>query len=367
MNTVKASARWGGQPLHMNNPVDRTRRPTPLRVVAGFSLLLGGIAAQAAPLPLLQINVSGAEFSEGVYPGVVGTNYFFPNEGFFPGWRGRGISIVRFPMKWERLQPKLGGGLDPTYAALIDKMLVQAAQSGVKVILDVHNYGRYHDQVISQNGAVTVAHYRNLMSHIALRWRGYSALQGYDLMNEPHDEADALWPTVAQTGINTIRLYDKTRPIYVEGRSWSSAQRWPAYNNDLLALKDPSNNLIFSAHQYLDPDGSGNYTNPIGSGWDPNIGVNRVKPFIDWLKANGKKGQIGEFGVPDNDARWLDAATRLLEYLRSECVPLTYWSSGTYWGNYTLAIEPVNGVTRPQWTVLAKYLATPSCEVNGPK
>jgi len=322
---------------------------------------------QAAPsVPLVQINVSGAEFSEGVFPGVEGTNYFFPKEGFFAAWRARGITSVRFPMKWERLQPKLGGGLDPTYAKLVDKMLLQAAQANVKVILDVHNYGRYREKVIGTNG-VTVEHYKNLMSHIAKRWSGYSALGGYDLMNEPHDDSDAIWFEAAQAGIRAVRATDKVRPIYVEGKSWSSAERWPAYNDDLLKLKDPSDNLIFSAHLYIDPDSSGAYRSSIASNWDPDIGVKRAKPFIEWLKRNGRKGHFGEFGIPDNDPRWLDAMERLLKYLHSECVPLTYWSTGPYWGGYSLAIEPTGNTPRPQWTVLSKYLTSPSCTVIGPK
>ncbi|MBD8472836.1 glycoside hydrolase family 5 protein [Pseudomonas sp. CFBP 8770] len=339
-------------------------RPRRALLSVAMALVLGSGAA-FADVPMVQINVSGAEFSENAFPGVEGTHYFFPREGFFANWKRRGIQSVRFPLKWERLQPTLGGAFDPTYAKLIDKMLVQAAQANMQVILDVHNYGRYRGKIIGTR-EVTVAHYKNLMTQMARRWSPYSALAGYDLMNEPHDESDAIWPTAAQAGIDAIRSIDKTRPIYVEGRSWASAERWPHYNDELLKLKDPSNKLIFSAHIYIDPDGSGNYKNRISGKWDPDIGVNRAKPFVEWLKRNGKKGHIGEFGVPDNDPRWLDAAERLHKYLALQCMPLTYWSSGPYWGGYFMAVEPINGKARPQWSVMGRYLKEPKCKAIGP-
>ena len=337
-------------------------------VLTGLSLTIFQgmyVQAQAATLPMVLINVSGAESSEGTFPGKNGTDYFFPSDGYFARWKAKGIRTVRFPVKWERLQPVLGGGLDPTYAGLIDKMLVQANKQGIAVILDVHNYARYRQEVIG-SGKVTVDHYRQLMQRVAERWHYAPALYAYDLMNEPHDEADRLWPQVAQAGIDAIRKVDSKRLIIVEGRDWASAARWPQNNNALLALKDPSNNLVFSAHLYLDGNASGVYKDANNQPFDPDIGVKRAKPFIDWLQKNGKRGQIGEMGFPDNDPRWAEAADRLLKYLQPHCVPVAYWSSGESWGPEPMNLEPINGKDRPQWRVLAKYLDAPQCKDYGP-
>lgn len=337
-------------------------------VLAGLSLtIIQGmcIDAHASPLPMVLINVSGAESSENVFPGQNGTHYFFPSEGYFARWKAKGIRTVRFPVKWERLQPVLGGGLDATYAGLIDKMLVQANQQGIGVILDVHNYARYRQNVIGSR-QVTVDHYRQLMQRSAERWHDAPALYAYDLMNEPHDDSDASWPQAAQAGIDAIRGVDRKRLIIVEGRSWSSAERWPQYNDALLALKDPANNIVFSAHLYMDGNGSGVYKDPKGSPIDPDIGVRRVKPFIEWLQKNDRRGQIGEMGFPDNDPRWNEAADRLLGFLRHHCVPVAYWTSGESWGREPMNLEPVDGHDRPQWAVLAKYLEAPDCSDYGP-
>ncbi len=118
-------------------------------------------------------------------------------------------------------------------------------------------------------------------------------------MNEPHDAVEQ-WPVAAQHGIDAVRDVDRARPILIEGNGWSSSYLWPRYNAKLLGLKDPADNLIYSAHVYFDNDGGGKYLKKDMTDFDPDVGIRRVEPFITWLKQHGKRGHIGEFGVPDN-------------------------------------------------------------------
>jgi endoglucanase len=324
-----------------------------------FSPLLVG-PVQSASLPLVQVNIAGAAFGEQVLPGALGYNYFFPTAEHLEQWRIRHVKVIRFPILWERLQPHLGGDFDPTYAALIDTFLTQVGQKGMSAILDIHNYGAYRGKLLGSS-EVPLTAYHDLWRRIADRWHTRTGLHGYDLMNEPHDGADAGWPAAAQAGIQGIRSVDSTHPIYVEGRAWSSAAQWPTLNDDLLALKDPANRLIFSAHLYLDGNGSGTYQSGPGLLFDPMVGVNRAKPFVEWLKRNGRQGHIGEFGFPGDDPRWAASALLLLNYLKAQCVPVAYWAAGSMWGSYPLSIEPVNGVNRPQWKSLAPFVTAGAC------
>src|SRR5690606_15465982 len=82
----------------------------------------------------------------------------------------------------------------------------------------------------------------------------------------------------------------------------------------------------------------------------------RVFPFVNWLNDNNLKGFVGEYGVPDDDARWLVTLDNLLAYLRANGVNGTYWSAGPWWHSYKLAVEPINGEDRPQMATLEKYL-----------
>lgn len=338
---------------------------TMLRWTALMGIFLASGAASATDFDLIGINVAGAEFTGSELPGKHGTHYFFPEGDYFKYWQNKGIRKVRFPVKWERLQPELKGELDPTYAALVDDMLDQAQAHNIDVILDVHNYARYRGEVIGSE-AVPIAAYQNLMERIAKRWSGHDALYAYDIMNEPYGEAEEDWPEAAQAGIDGIRKYDRKRPLYIEGKSWSSAARWPKFAEPLLALKDPEDNIVFSAHLYIDNDASGKYDETPGKNFNTSVGVERAKPFVEWLQEHGKRGHIGEFGFPDTDPQWAKAADKLLSYLQQHCIPVSYWAAGPSWGKYKLSIEPKDGKDRGQWAVLEKYVGQGDCKGYGP-
>ncbi len=89
----------------------------------------------------------------------------------------------------------------------------------------------------------------------------------------------------------------------------------------MLKLKDPANNLIFMAQAFFD-------TSLNVATLSPTYGVERLKPFVSWLKTNNKRGFIGGFGVPDTDARWLPILDGMLAYLKQNCIPATYWAAG---------------------------------------
>ncbi len=334
-------------------------------MLLGVLLGLGSAASHAENIDLIGLNIGGAAFSSGLVPGKYNTNYFFPASGYLKKWQDQGIRTIRFPILWERLQEQLNADLNEDYAQLIDKTLQQAADHGMGVILDIHNYARYRKQIIGTE-AVPLSAYQDFLGRVAKRWKNHPGLYAYDIMNEPHG-ADRYWPAAAQAGIDAIRAHDRKRPLLIEGNFWSSAYKWPKFNDPLLQLKDPSDNLIFSAHLYLDKHGDGQYKDPPGKDFDTQLGVKRVKPFIEWLEKHGKRGHIGEFGIPGDDPRLLEAMDHMLGYLQAHCIPVTYWAAGSAWGNYKLSIEPnKDGSPRPQWQVLQRYIGQGDCSRIGP-
>lgn len=335
------------------------------RIIAGIALMVVGAGAQAETIDLIGLNIGGAAFSGGVIPGKYKTNYFFPKPDYLAQWKERGIRTIRFPIMWERLQWGLYEELNEDYATLIDETLQQAADNDMRVILDVHNYARYRKQVIGSE-QVPISAYEDLLERMAKRWKDHQGLYAYDIMNEPHG-VDEYWPAAAQAGINAIRKHDRERPLLIEGNFWSSSYKWPKVNDALLELEDPADNLIFSAHLYVDKHGSGHYKEPVADDFDTMLGVQRVKPFVEWLIEHDRKGHIGEFGVPGDDPRWLEAMDHLLAYLQKHCIPMTYWAAGSAWGKYKLSVEPKDGKDQPQWAVLAKYIDQGSCQAIGPR
>jgi endoglucanase len=172
-------------------------------------------------------------------------------------------------------------------------------------------------------------------------------------MNEPHDSAN-LWKQTAQAGLDAIRQVDRNRLVLAPGDGWSGAWSWKHFNNDFL-LDDPAGRILYEAHQYFDIDHTGTYKWGYAlSGATPDRGVEWVRPFVDWLKQHAQKGIITEFGVPNNDPRWLELAHRFLVYLAHENIPWTYWAGGPWWGDYPLSAEPKNGIDAPIMRVLTK-------------
>ena len=138
----------------------------------------------------------------------------------------------------------------------------------------------------------------------------------------------------------------------------AAAHSWKQ-NNDKLVLKDPSDNLVYEAHQYFDRDSSGTYRQSYDQGGaTPNLGVERLGPFVEWLKEHKVRGFIGEFGVPDNDPRWLVVLDNFLAAMKQNGIGGTYWAAGPWWGDYPLSAEPRKGKDRPQMEVLELYAGT---------
>lgn len=319
-----------------------------------------------APKPF-GVNLSGAEFG-GVYPGTDGTHYGYPGEKDLDYFKAKGLKLIRFPFRWERVQHELNGALYPVDLGKMKAFVKAAEDRQMPVILDMHNFARRSfdggaTQVAIDAGAeLTREHLADAWMKLASEFKSYTNIWGYDIMNEPYamPSSDS-WFTIAQTVIDKIRLVDTNTPIIISGDRYSSALHWVQFSDNLRNLKDPSDNLIFQAHVYFDKNVSGTYAGSYEEEQaTPETGVNRIKPFVEWLKKYNKRGLIGEYGVPDNDPRWLVVLENMLIYMRDQNVPGTYWSAGPRWGNYKLAVQPGNNYTtdRPQMKVLEKYTQT---------
>ena len=279
---------------------------------------------------MIGINISGAEF--GGTGGTHNSQYHYPTLSELQFYKDHGVDLVRLPFTWERMQKSLGGPLDPQELALLKGVLADAATLGLDLIIDLHNYGRYNGQPLGGSTGPTDAQFADFWQKLATALKGYSSLLGYDLMNEPHDmpTPDA-WKNAAQAAVNAIRQVDTDNIIYVEGNDWAGAHSWMNSNANFF-INDPANKLIYQAHQYFDKYNQGFYNNSYDDeGAYPMVGVDRLKPFVDWLKANNLKGMIGEFGVPSNDPRWLEVQKNAIDYMNANNLDATAWGGGTWW------------------------------------
>lgn len=302
------------------------------------------------------INLSGAELNPERNPGTYGKDYIYPSSGELDYFRSKGFDVVRLPFRWERLQHAPFADFDQAELARIKGFVAAAGARNMRVILSPHNFGRYlingRETLIGTTPVPNEA-FADFCQKLAAAFAGNDAIYALSLMNEPHD-SNGLWKSAAQAGLNAIRKSDRGRLVLAPGDQWSGAWSWRRYNDDFL-LDDPSDNIAYEAHQYFDLDRSGTYK--VGytlSGATEERGIDWVRPFVDWLKLHHVKGIITEFGVPNDDPRWLGLVQSLLVYLGRERIPWTYWAGGPWWGAYPLSAEPRNGSDAPIMSVLKK-------------
>lgn len=315
--------------------------PTIAALLALFTLAaLGPAPAQAQ---YVGVNLAGADFGS-VIPGTYNVHYTYPTTTELDYYKARGFVLIRLGFRWERIQHSLHGALNAAELGRLTTFLTEAQRRGMRVILDMHNYGRYRisgtDYIIG-SPQVPRSAFQDVWSRIAQAVVGFDCIYGYGIMNEPHDMGGYTWKDSAQVAINGIRAHDTKRPIFVSGDGWSSAAFWSPTNNNLATLTDPGYNLIYEAHQYFDDNYTGQYDESYdGEGAYPTIAADRLANFVNWCAANNKKGFIGELGVPDDDPRWLTVLDNALTYLQSKNMSCTVWAGGPWWSDdYELTLE----------------------------
>lgn len=185
LNIYKALA--GG-----NNPLDTvTLAGAAFEQRLGSGLVWRGVGQHALAN---SDHVSG--FSN-VALGTYNLDYFqaLTGDWTFLGTRMKG-GFVRIAFRWERIQPTLGAALDATYLGYLSASVASAKAAGLKVILDLHNYGEYvvapgwpsgRATVAGASGTVTEAHLCDVWERLSAVFKNEPAVIAYGMMNEPHD------------------------------------------------------------------------------------------------------------------------------------------------------------------------------------
>ncbi len=342
------------------------------------------------------VNLYGAEF--GVWeghvslPGAYGTDYIYPTTAEINYFVGKGMNTFRLPFRWERLQPSQfaifeGAGGGPVGELdRIDAFVSSATAAGAYVILDPHNFQRYYPAADNFEGSaqglvgsdVPDTALANFWSQLAGHYKDNQRVI-FNLMNEPNTMPTAQLVASENAAIQAIRQTGAQNLILVPGNHWTGAWTWSdtfyggANSTYMLNIVDPANNFAFDAHQYFDDNGSGK--TPQISGDNPNVGVQRLTGFTDWLRTNGRKGFLGEFAVAESRIGNGTSAegpqigdetlTNTLGYLRANgdvWLGWTWWAAGPWNTDYMFSIEPdnlgqANQVDSPVLPVLRPFLA----------
>ncbi|KAJ5248384.1 hypothetical protein N7524_012344 [Penicillium chrysogenum] len=318
--------------------------------VTGLVLAAPGpsLSKRAGSFVWFGANEAGAEFGSGNIPGELGTDYIWPSTSTIQTLRDAGMNLFRIPFAMERLVPgTLTSSMDATYLASLKSTVNYVTSIGGYAVIDPHNFGRYYGNIITSTSDFA-AFWTALASEFASNDKVI-----FDTNNEFHSQDQTLVLNLNQAAINAIRAAGaKSQYIFVEGNSWSGAWTWTTVNDNMKALTDPQDLIIYEMHQYLDSDGSGTSETCVSS----TIGRERVLAATQWLKDNGKRAFLGEFAGGANPV-CQSAVTGMLDYLQANSdvwVGASWWSAGPWWGNYMYSLEPPSGVGYTYYMSLLK-------------
>jgi len=310
------------------------------------------------------VNLAGAEF--GKDGGTLNRDYSYPTAAEFTYFRGKGLKIVRIPFRWERVQPQVLGDFDPQNIAELDRCVSEATKVGLVVLLDPHNYASR--QVNGKGALVGIdpelpnSAFSDLWVKLANRFKD-NPLVWFGLMNEPNKQTAQVNADTMQSVVNAIRATGAKNRILVPGTSWTGAHSWITSGNAAAMenFKDPADNFVFEAHQYLDTDSSGTHTEVVTG-----IGAKCMVDFTTWAKQHHFKALLGECGWDGNSANPQaniegDAILSYMDQNRDVWIGYTYWSAGPRWGKYMYSVEPTGlkentPVDKSQMSVLLKHL-----------
>lgn len=326
-------------------------RPVLSTLLAVTLSLTGLKTAQAACLQ--GVNLAGADFGQG--RGVYGKDYIYPSVKTIDHFAAKGMNVIRLPFKWEHLQPKLDAAFDPLELRRLKETVAAARARGMVVVLDPHNYAAYDEEKIGTT-SVPVSAFAGFWGRLAAEFQDDRHVY-FGLMNEPNRIDARLWLEAANAAITAIRAVGAKNLILVPGTNHTGGQSWHentpnGVNADVMGgVRDPVDNFAYEFHQYLNHDFSGG-----GSDCDSEAaGLKAISDVSGWLRKQGKKGFLGEIGVPANKTclQALSNVLRRLERNGDVWLGWSYWAAGDWWPeSEALNIQPTAKGDRGQLPVL---------------
>lgn len=297
-------------------------------------------------IPYRGVSLSGAEFA---------SNPQFPQFKDIPYFIYKGMNTIRLPIKWEYLQPDINSNtLAADYNSQMMRFIKFATDHKIYVILDLHNYMRYGNTV------VTAQQLANTWSLLANEFKDNPRVI-FELMNEPHDMQTEQILANENAAIAAIRATGANNLILVSGNGWDGISDWTAnwYGTPnttvFTGVVDPANNYAIEVHSYYDSPsgggGGGNSKTQCVPYWNM-LKIESADLFVDWLRANHLRAFMSETGVNQQPSCYQDMDT-ILSFLETNSdvfIGWGAWTAGSAWpASYAFNLMPnADGSDRPQ-------------------
>ena len=175
---------------------------------------------------------------------------------------------MRVPVRWSAYASDTPPyAIDETILARVDRVLDQAARTGLAAIANVHLY-----EELSASPGAERARFLAIWRRIAERDATRPASVAFELLNEPNaafDDAPGLWNELARDSLAAVRATNPTRAVLVGPVGFNGIDRL----GELELPDDP--NLVVSVHYYSPfpfTHQGATWTSPVpptGTTWDP--------------------------------------------------------------------------------------------------
>jgi endoglucanase len=274
---------------------------------------------------LRAINLPSLSFTSSNWTAVEGEHYFRIDEKYLAYYSGLGFDSIRLAVNYERLDQS-------NYLSEIDNAIYLSDRYGLKVIVDLHNYGKIENRAVVDQ--TDIDKLTNAWLFINSKYMKDERVVAYGLMNEPVYMGSKWRSISAHIVSNLIEIKGFNKYILISGVRWGGVYNWEKDNPfDYLNYE----NIVYEAHLYFDADHSGKYT--VKNSENINVIIDAVNDFNNWLKYNNRCGFIGEIGVPLDDQDMVKKLFFVLNLLNEYRISWAYWAGGKWSKGYRLNLE----------------------------
>jgi hypothetical protein len=205
------------------------------------------------------------DFFHNAKRGRLGREWMLDSAATLRHYAANGITWLRLPIRWERLQPTLGGILDEEVASAYGATLDAARSAGLDVVIDLHNYGAYYEERdgtgvrLALGGELGEGDLADVWRRIVERWGTHPAVAGWGIMNEPVDLGDdglAVWESASHAAVDAIRATGDRTEVLVGGYELSNVHSWP---HERPWIDDPAGRVRYEAHHHWDQHHGASY------------------------------------------------------------------------------------------------------------
>lgn len=279
------------------------------RVLAGLALagLVCGVPAQAAnpfvPAPAA-VPKTGATLRLGKCTNI--SNMLeAPREGEWgrafrdsdiANLKSKGFTAIRLPARFSA--HALAGApytIDAGFMKRVRHITDLATASGMSVIVDFHHYEELFKDPMGH-----APRFAALWRQIAVSFKDAPATVYFELINEPHDKMDAsnLW-AVQGPALTAVRESNPTRPVVINGPSWSSL-------DGMIATQFPDDPYIVPTFHWYDPANFGfekaDWMTPqVRLTWGDAADISQLRGVLakvmHFMRTTGRVPFVGELGA----------------------------------------------------------------------